>query len=168
MIAFVGAHGTGKTTLLNELKKNRPDLIYFDGFSRGVKRYNNKIKNKLNKSEEQILINDIARMTWKNQVQQKDLVVTRTPFDYSSYSFEIGLVEESFDMFNLMEDIGDVKFFYLPIEFEVEEDGVRPLDKDFQKRIDKDLLAQMNVYKINFVTLSGTVEERLNKLLKNI
>ena len=58
--------------------------------------------------------------------------------------------------------------FYIPIEFDIENDGVRQTDKDFQTAIDKIILDKIKEIRgDNYVTVTGSVEERTKKI-KNL
>jgi nicotinamide riboside kinase len=58
--------------------------------------------------------------------------------------------------------------FYLPIEFPIVADGLRPLDPDFQADIDRRMLRLLDVNDVNYETLTGTVEERAEALIKRL
>lgn len=54
--------------------------------------------------------------------------------------------------------------FYLPIEFDIVPDGLRPLDPAFQKEIDERMLGILDDNSIDYQTLTGSVEARLTAL----
>jgi hypothetical protein len=58
--------------------------------------------------------------------------------------------------------------FYLPIEFDIVPDGLRPLDPDFQADIDKRVQHLLAVNAIHYETLTGSVEQRLDDLLQAV
>jgi nicotinamide riboside kinase len=58
--------------------------------------------------------------------------------------------------------------FYLPIEFDIVPDGLRPLDPGFQKEIDERVVGLLDRHAIRFTTLTGTVEQRLDALLHHV
>ena len=51
--------------------------------------------------------------------------------------------------------------FYTPIEFELEKDWTRFEDSEFQKEIDEIILQKLDEYRIPYITLRGSVEERI-------
>ena len=55
--------------------------------------------------------------------------------------------------------------FYLPIEFDIVPDGLRPMDPEFQAEIDRRIVELLDVHAIHHRTLRGTVEERLDDML---
>jgi nicotinamide riboside kinase len=54
--------------------------------------------------------------------------------------------------------------FYIPIEFPLEKDGVRFEDDEYQKIIDLQIIKYLKRYKIPYITLTGTLEERLKQI----
>ncbi len=58
--------------------------------------------------------------------------------------------------------------FYLPIEFEIVPDGLRPSDPRFQKDIDERIVRVLNTYDVKYETLTGSVEKRVDDLLEAI
>jgi len=68
------------------------------------------------------------------------------------------------DVFKEMENEKYDLTFYLPIEFDLEDDGIRFTDKDFQKKVDKEILYVLQKLRVPYITLSGSVEERKQKI----
>lgn len=170
MIALIGSHGTGKTTLLEAFKRVRPEYVVTDGSSRLVRRFNDEIGTKLSKRDEQLLINRISDVQWPNEVGAELLIQTRTPLDHYAYSKALGYddyAEERLELFKGSNHRA-VKFFYIPIEFEPADDGVRYLGREFQEEIDESLKKLISAFDIPAITLTGSVENRLQKLLKHI
>jgi hypothetical protein len=60
------------------------------------------------------------------------------------------------------------KVFYIPIEYEIEDDNFRYTDKEFQKQINQKIIEILIDLKINFIIVTGTLEERKNIIFKNI
>jgi hypothetical protein len=56
--------------------------------------------------------------------------------------------------------------FYLPIEFPIVLDGLRPDDPEFQKDIDRRVVALLESHDIEYETVTGSVEERLEAIEK--
>jgi len=56
--------------------------------------------------------------------------------------------------------------FYLPIEFPIVLDGLRPDDPDFQADIDQRMRKLLEVHDVDFQTLTGTIEERQEQVRK--
>ena len=58
--------------------------------------------------------------------------------------------------------------FYLPIEFPIVPDGLRPEDPEFQKEIDVRILRLLDTHGLSYETIGGSVEERLQKTAARI
>lgn len=58
--------------------------------------------------------------------------------------------------------------FYLPIEFGIVPDGLRPADPAFQKDIDERIVHVLDTYDVKYSTLTGSVEERMDALLEAV
>ena len=60
---------------------------------------------------------------------------------------------------------GKVYTVYLPIEFALEDDGMRPTDKDFQKNVDGAMRSLIYDFKITPLVVTGSVEERVESVM---
>ena len=58
--------------------------------------------------------------------------------------------------------------FYLPIEFPIENDGVRSTDIELQKQIDKEIKGILSVGKFKWFEIRGNKLERLKKVSKHL
>jgi hypothetical protein len=58
----------------------------------------------------------------------------------------------------------NVNYFYLPIEFELEDDGVRFVDVELQKKVDEELQKSIKKYNIKVTKLTGSVEDRIKQI----
>ena len=168
MICLVGAHGTGKSTLLNELKKVTNNYYITDGFGRPL----NEIKNLLNLDNRdiQIIVNTITKHRWENDVVSDKLICTRSIIDEWVYAKIFGyedLLEERKEIFR-NSNYTKSKYFYIPIEFPLEEDGIRYSGIELQKQCDELMQQWIKEFNLDVVILTGTVEQRLETLLNNI
>lgn len=59
-------------------------------------------------------------------------------------------------------------YFYIPIEFESEEDGVRIAAPELNRRIDEITLGLLREYREDFITLRGSISERVNTVLESV
>ena len=104
-------------------------------------------------------------------------IMTRCPLDTIAYAMadvDITYHTTSECLKVLQEDdkfrkaLENSLFVYLPIEFGIEDDGVRPTDVVFQSKVDAAMHKLMNMFGILPQVVSGTVEERLNSILQHI
>ena len=165
---LIGSHGTGKSTLLEELKKVRSDLFITDGVSRPVKKCSERYG--LSEEARQDIINELTEWNWINSLKQPKYFCTRSVIDSIIYSEAQGFIELAKKSEEVLKstDFKKAKFFYIPIEFELENDGIRFTDLSFQKKIDEMILSIFRELEIPMIKLTGSIEERLQKLLKNI
>lgn len=166
MKALIGAHGTGKTTLLKELVKRNPSLVMSDGSSRPMKL----IQEELGMTYEQYQIanNIFAIERHKQNHWQHNYITTRTLIDSWVYSYLAEMYTECDRLEHAIYEtpLDGIMYFYLPIEFEVENDGVRSGDKEFQERCDIMMLEMLERCKIIPIKITGSVEARCKLIEK--
>lgn len=172
MKCFLAAHGTGKTTLANAVKSVRKDIYVTDGFNRAIKNADQKLsalrdEKRFTGLQVQYLNFELMRWAQKNYYGQ-NVLTTRTLFDSLIFNKLLTpdlSIEEIED--EVVENIDKIEaVFYLPIEFELKEDGVR-FGRDLQIAYDKEihhLLTDYQLYSKTFV-IRGREEERLEQIL---
>lgn len=178
-IAFTGAHGVGKTTLINSIKRRLAQEIDIE-VTEEVPRIICEIVNdpeyfrRANNTLPKQLLILLGQVILEYKKRSNTLICDRTIFDHWAYttflfkdeidkslskSIELFLIEHmrSYDM-----------IFYLPIEFEVEDDGTRESDRRFQADIDSIILNNLERNKLDYKRISGSIEERAKKVIQII
>jgi predicted ATPase len=168
-VIFTGAQGTGKTTLLNVCRDKEANII-----TEVVR----------NLSKEGIKINEMGDSDGQKKIFEtyEQLLSDTKPYfsdrgltdvlAYSIYLKDKGavpeeLVKEQFEKLKqFTQSHADVIYCYFPVEFDVVDDGVRSVDEDFRKAIDKNIRTILAVLGINYVTIRGSHEERVETLTK--
>jgi predicted ATPase len=170
-IAFVGSHGTGKSTLADEIQYNTmggQDWSIKESVARPfrslIKRLN------LDDNNSQLLINELSFWNWESNVDIQNLVFTRTPIDNVAYTmvnandeFSKSLAVEYHSKLKKL-SWGDTIFMYLPIEFPLVNDGVRPMDPAYQEAVDKQMRLLLEELQINYYVIKGPVDERISSI----
>lgn len=183
-IIFMGSHGTGKSTLANALsgvlempvvesvaREFFKDWKYLED----CEMVNPKAGRVRTAETKQNIICSMSRwdfMRWVNA--DVPMIMTRCPLDTLAYGFADPLVSDNLMNTNLevlkesqefCKAIERSLFIYLPIEFAIEDDGVRPTDKMYQKKVDACMRKLMYEFHITPLVVTGSVEERLEAIL---
>ncbi len=171
-IALSGPHGSGKSTLLREIKQ---DDLFRDIRLKSIPEITREVQalgypiNEAGNNETQNLC--IARCL-NDILSDNNYIVDRCIVDqyiYTQYMFELGQVDRAVtDYARAVSDryMSWYDFiFYIPAEFEPEDDGTRSTGKKFHDRIVELFEHQMGLYRrepnIDIIELRGTVEERM-------
>jgi predicted ATPase len=176
-IGFTGVHGTGKTTLLREMI-GWPELAghaFLTGLTRLQSKQNGLAINEHGDFNTQLCL--VKALNWHVKTLP-NLVVDRTLLDIYSYTvFHKNQGKLTGSQLNKVRTIArhqqhafDVVFYIRP-EFEVLGDGIRSDDKDFAWAMATIFERVVNEDKIGtrkIVLLTGTVEERLQQIRKEI
>lgn len=168
-IAIVGSFSTGKTTLAEELA-GILDLPLLPETAREVVELGFKLDKDATPETEAL----IFLKQYNNEISTPAFVGDRSLIDVMAYAGwvlenrprtkEIALWQECEQLAERRLRGGYTDVFYLPIEFPIVPDGLRPLDPDFQKEIDERLLAILNYHDIPFTEVTGSVEDRLDQI----
>lgn len=173
VIALTGAHSTGKSTILKELKKLYPELHCLDSVTRKVTTTEQRRLEEMSDNVQERIFEGIVQMEQEvNRLRKTETVVLDRSFlDFTAYTLAYygkGLISNSFaeKIFRecqnrLKSGLYDI-IFYFPVEFDIVDDGVRSFDKGLQIVIDTTILSMLEFYGVKFIPVTGSVEERLN------
>lgn len=178
-IAFTGTHSTGKTTLINSIKDSiicSPTISvkYVTEVARKIISRGFPLNNLATKDSYVNYIND--QLNAERDIDNYDLFISdRTLLDPLAYmitnkSFPSPFIEDYF--IQMMENVWLLEqsrydlYVYFPIEFPLVADGVRPDDEKYRAAVDKVILSTLKKYDINYVTITGSIEERKSQLIK--
>jgi predicted ATPase len=167
MKILIGSHGTGKTTLLKEVSTRFPDYYVTDGFSRPVIKIGKMLE--LSNNEKQYAINELSAWAYENYLNHRNVISTRSLVDCIIYSQILTPDVDIENIVCLFEETKDQVeyFFYIPIEFDFVDDPDR-LSHDLQVKIDSIIqeFIKKHIPAEKVITLTGTVEERLEQITK--
>lgn len=168
-IAIVGSFSTGKTTLA-EAGAQKLGLPLLPEAAREVAALGFKLdKDATPETEAFIFLKQLY-----NEMVHPQFIGDRSLMDVMTYAGwvldnqewrkEMAIWEQCLAIakHNLRSQYSHV--FYLPIEFDIVPDGLRPLDPAFQKEIDERMLHILDDNSIDYQTLTGSVEARLSAL----
>lgn len=167
-IILTGAQGTGKTSVLNHFKSCLKPIteVARKLHSQGIK-----INEEGDDNTQRLIFNEYLQKL----SEKTDYISDRGLSDviaYTMYLVNSGnikdekLLNEQLSIFEkFMKDNPDIIVVYFPIEFSLKDDGVRSMNEDFRKSIDENILKLIKQYCPNFLTVSGTIEERINQII---
>jgi len=161
-IAFTGSHSTGKTTL-SEHFPNRIDEIA----RTIIKEVGSPDKMEQEQWDEfQQEVMDKQIQAELNMVKHAGWFISdRSVIDVIAYATrfctpkKLRALKDQAEEY--MKDNPYDIIFYVPIEFPLEKDWLRFEEKHYQEIIDLQILKLLKRYKIKYVLVSGTVEQRL-------
>lgn len=169
-IAISGAQGVGKTTLLEELKKEFQEFEFIQGITRTLKNQGFKI-NKDGNDETQLAI----LKAHVSNLKKDNFITDRCVLDctvYTRYLYNRGAVTKE-----ILEKIETALFkniskydviFYIRPEFDIEDDNVRDTDIEFRNIIVDLFDYYINLTEIKPIILSGSVNERVQQFKEEL
>ncbi len=172
-VTVAGSHGVGKTTFTKALAERLganyiSDIVREEAVSKGF------TINENTPPEVQIWL--VARQWDLETTTPENWVADKCLFDYLVYGEIVLERQNSNKAKNALEAIREIVrdnthydfVFYLPIEFPMELDGLRSEDLEFQKEVDRRYKKILEHFGVKYITLSGSVEERVNQALQYI
>lgn len=174
-INFVGSQGTGKSTLLESMRKDSEfkGLKFQTEIVRDlVKKKNLSINEFGDANSQRIFFNAYEKVLQKTgYVSDRCLIdvhaYTNWLYDHKSTNKEQELKSLYEEILRQRTSIRNRDFglvIYFPIEFDIVADGVRSVNKEFQKEIDGIIIDTLTKFDISYFTITGSVEQRLKQL----
>lgn len=169
-IAIVGSFSTGKTTLAEAIS-DRTRLPLLPEVAREVAALGFKLDKDATPEVESL----IFMRQYYNELTHVDFVGDRSLIDvmaYASWVLDHQDRRKEFALWDACVEIARhtlrsqyTDVFYLPIEFDIVPDGLRPMDPAFQADIDERIRRLLHDNDIVYETVTGSVQERVDKLL---
>jgi nicotinamide riboside kinase len=170
-IAIVGSFSTGKTTTAEILARSL-DLPLLPEVAREVVELGFKLDKDASPETETL----IFMRQFNNEISTEEFVGDRSMIDVMAYAGWVLDHRERTKEFYLWDECVRLAertlrtayshVFYLPIEFPIVLDGLRPDDPEFQKDIDERILRLLRTHDIEYETVTGGIEERVEKIEK--
>ena len=178
-IALTGSHGVGKSTILTILKEKLPD---YDVETESLTRKAVKDSSKANFGTTNTSQRRIAKLYMESFLKApKKYITSRHMVDVLAYSVYLNKINKNIsaytfvDIHHKVNEIIKKKIFdlvvYIPIEFPLKEKGkFREGQENLHYQKDVDIILKYLLWdkQIKYITLIGTVEQRVNNLLKAI
>ena len=180
IVVFTGSHGTGKSSLIEKLKSwdnvecvnsvTRSTISAKERRIDGVKDLDRSQYDILGRVIE--LTGDLIKKNQENP--NKIFLADRSIFDFVAYTrafHKRGLVSDEClrtiegTTQNISQNYDLI--CYLPIEFDIVDDGIRSLDEELRRIVDQEIQEQIKG-KENVIKLSGSYEERIESLRSRI
>lgn len=172
-IAISGAQSVGKTTILNALRSEKifKDYYVANEVTRRVQSYGLPInENGTDLTQRLIMQEHIV-----NTFMHDNFIADRSSWDgyvYSCYLWNAGRISHdtldySRQVFMKVQPTYDIQFYIEP-EFDIVDDGVRSINKEFRDSIIRIFESTALDYKMNAVILRGSVRERVEQVLNAI
>jgi predicted ATPase len=163
-ILITGAMGVGKTTLANMVGEARK-IDVLPEVARDMIKEGFNLDEGITEGAEREMLNRQILLELDD-----DFIADRGIIDILAYCMII--FEDNSELLNhvnkwLSKAQYDV-IFYLPVEFPIEDDGIRSTNIDFQKKIDDTIKFILKSSPFKWYEIRGTKEERLNKVLDKL
>jgi nicotinamide riboside kinase len=172
-IGITGAQSVGKTTLLNALRSEKlfKDYVVCDEVTRRVKGYGLPINEDGTDITQRLIMNEHI----VNVFMYGNMLTDRTALDglvYSTYLFKNNKINNTTmkyvkDVFNKVWHSYDYVFYIEP-EFEIVDDGVRSINKQFRDEIADLFEATIEKEKLSMLRVKGSVRNRVNIIIDHL
>jgi nicotinamide riboside kinase len=164
-VAFVGSFSTGKTTLANHFAREW-DYPLLPEVAREVVELGFPLDQTATAETETL----IFLKQWRAELMHEAYVADRSIYDvlaYADWVMENAAPRKENHLWleSRALAINDLRarydfVFYLPIEFPIVLDGLRPDDTEFQADIDRRIAQLLELHDVSHHTLTGSVEDR--------
>lgn len=169
-IGISGAQSVGKTTLLNALRSEEcfSSYKFCTEVTRRVKSYGLSINENGNDTTQRLIMQEHI----VNMFMNDRMVADRTSLDglvYTQYLAENKKVtqaayDHALKVFLKLQSKYDIQFYIKP-EFEIENDGVRSIDKFFRDRVVRIFDETIKEHDIEVVYVTGSVRDRVQQVI---
>jgi len=169
-IGITGAQSVGKTTLLNALRSEKlfKDYTICDEVTRRVKGYGLPINESGTDITQRLIMNEHI----VNVFMSGNMITDRTALDGLVYSIYLNNKKQISD--STLKYVRDVfhkvcssydHVFYIEPEFEIVDDGVRSVNKQFRDEIAELFELTIEKEKLSMLREKGSVRDRVNTII---
>lgn len=168
-IILTGSQGTGKSTVLNLFKEAGYPVIT-EVVRNLVKEKGISINKEGTDATQQMVFDTYRKVLGETEKYVSDRGLTDV-VSYTAAGVYEGKVskpvlgEQLIQLKEFVANNPDIVYVYFPIEFPVVADGVRSIDEGYRTQIDNLIRGTLNSLKIDYLTVTGTPEERFRQIL---
>ena len=172
-IGITGAQSVGKTTLLNALRSEKlfKDYVICDEVTRRVKSYGLPINEEGTDITQRLIMNEHI----VNVFMYGNMLTDRTALDglvYSAYLYNKNQISANTlkyvrEVFNKVWHSYDYVFYIEP-EFEIVDDGVRSINKQFRDEIAELFEYIIEKENLSMLRVKGSVRNRVNTIIDHL
>jgi nicotinamide riboside kinase len=172
-IGITGAQSVGKTTLLNALRSEKlfKDYVVCDEVTRRVKGYGLPINEEGTDITQRLIMNEHI----VNVFMYGNMLTDRTALDglvYSAYLYNKNQISANTlkyvrEVFNKVWHSYDYVFYIEP-EFEIVDDGVRSINKQFRDEIAELFEYVIEKENLSMLRVKGSVRNRVNTIIDHL
>lgn len=181
-ICLLGSQGTGKSTLINSFKEQ---YSVVDGIARNVIAHGGASNQKGDSYSQRRIFNDYMKALKGDYLSTRSMIdvyaytqylvqhydlVPYNPFSIGEYLLlKIELWRELYLIKRWLIKNPDVIICYIPIEFDLVEDGVRSLNREYQRAIDRNMnnifcKLILSCYISKGYVITGSLQDRITYL----
>ena len=163
-IALVGASSTGKTTVYELLKNKLPKYEFINESTRSVAEYGFPI-NEFGTDATQLAISSFHL---EALLKPGNIILDRGYIDLLVYTNFMDVSDSTKDY---IEDTWNrikgeyTHYIYFPIEFDSVDDGVRSIDEEWRRDIDKEFQLVLEGVRKPYLTVTGSPLQRVEQIL---
>ena len=165
-IGFCGTMSVGKTTLVNALK----ELPEFKDYNFRTERSKHLMSLGIPLNTDSTLKGQLVFASERAaELMQENIITDRTIIDVMAFcELSTSMTQaEKFHLnaafYHLIKEY-DIIFYVSPEGVEIEDNGVRETDAEYRDAIDKKIKSIVQMFRSNTITISGTVEERIEQV----
>jgi len=169
-IGLCGTMSVGKTTLVNALK----ELPEFKDYITRTERSKELMAMGIPLNTDSTLKGQCVFLAERaGELMEENIITDRTVIDVMAFADLSTSMEDhekfylNATLFYLVDDY-DILFYVSPEGVEIEDNGVRETNAEYRTAVDEKIKQIVGMYRADTVTISGTVEERIEQVKKAV
>tara|TARA_R110000782_G_scaffold43848_1_gene98409 strand:+ start:757 stop:1284 length:528 start_codon:yes stop_codon:yes gene_type:complete len=165
-IGFCGTMSVGKTTLVNALK----ELPEFKDYNFRTERSKHLMKMGIPLNTDSTLKGQLVFASERAaELMQEKIITDRTIIDVMAFCDLSKSIDSAHKFYlnatlSYLIDEYDILFYVSPEGVEIEDNGVRETNAEYRDAIDKKIKSIVQMHRGSAITISGTVEERIEQV----